>query len=140
MRHRLHRLHTTLCWTIFSTLCARSCLQLWLSDASCGLSSLELEKLDLRKLSHIHFGRKVSSPAATPGSGPASAAAKVDADAAEAPPAEVQAAYVAQYMATVARLAAARGGAGDQKKPDLGGTACLIQLHSHFILRYFPLS
>lgn len=63
-------------------------------------------------------------PAATPGSGPSAAAATADADVADAPPADVQAAYVAQYMATVARLAAAQAGTGDQKKPKAEGAGC----------------
>ena len=72
--------------------------------------------------SHISPKPDPNTPAATPGSGPSSAAAAADADAADAPPADVQAAYVAQYMATVARLAAAQAGAAaDQKKPEAGG-------------------
>ncbi len=126
---------------------ARSRLQLRLCDASDIFETklgFQLSKFSTMFLFHFRHVLLVdpgkSPPAATPGSGPAAAAAKADANAAEAPPAEVQAAYVAQYMATVARLAAARGGAGDQKKPNAGGTACLSSLNSHVILHYIQLS
>ena len=58
--------------------------------------------------------------AATPAAGPRSATAAAESNSADAPPADIQAAYVAQYMATVARLAAAQSTV-DQKKPDLKG-------------------
>ena len=65
-------------------------------------------------------------PAATPGSVALSAAAGVNGDLTDVPPADIQAAYVAQYMATVARLAAVQSSAAEQKKPDVKGAyACM---------------